>query len=96
VPEPLQLTVLEDRKIWGMLPRELAATGAKVSGLLGLGFFAAAALTGQWWFVAGTALGLLNAAGLDTLAKYLHELACANAGLEADGRDRTDQPDGSS
>jgi hypothetical protein len=79
-----------------MLPRELAATGAKVSGLLGLGFFAAAALSGQWWFAAGTALGLSNAAGLDTLAKYLHELAYANVGLEGDGRGGTDQPGGSS
>lgn len=90
--DPLQLTVLEDRKIWGMLPRELAATGAKVSGMMGVGFFAAAALSGQWWFVAGTALGLLNAAGLDTLAKYLHELAYANEGLEGDGQDRAHQP----
>ena len=95
MPEPLQLTVLEDRKIWGMLPRELAALGAQVSGLLGLGFFAAAALSDHWWFVAGTALGVLNAAGLNTLAKYLRELAYANVGLEGDGQDGAGQLGGS-
>lgn len=74
-----------------MLPRELAALGAQVSGLLGLGFFAAAALSGHWWFVAGTALSFVNAAGLDTLAKYLHDLAYVNMGLEDDSQDSAGQ-----
>ena len=93
MPEPLQLTVLEDREIRGMLPRELAAGGATLSGLLGRAFFAAAAVSGQWWFVAGRILGLLNAAGLDALAKYLRELAYANVGFGADGQDITEFPD---
>ena len=79
--EPVHVAVLEDQKVWGMIPRELADTAGKVSLLMALGFGIAAIVSGQWWFLAGSVLAVVNSLALQALASYLHELAYANADL---------------
>jgi hypothetical protein len=85
--DPIHVAVLEDQKVWGMLPRELADLGAKASWALALGFVAAAIVSSQWWFLAGTALGVANSLGLQQLSSYLRDLAYANADLLDDDAD---------
>jgi hypothetical protein len=79
--EPVQITVLEDEKIWGMVPRELAYTAAGACTALGVGFVLAAVLSGQWWFLAGTGLAWLTASALQSLSFHLQRLGYANADL---------------
>jgi hypothetical protein len=81
VHEPVHVAVLEDRKVWGMVPRELADTAGKVSWLLAPGFGIAAIVSGRWWFLAGSVLAVVNSLALQALASYLHELAYADADL---------------
>jgi hypothetical protein len=84
--EPVEVTVLEQQKIWGLLPRELAHLGAQVSWLMAIGFLLAGLTSHVWWFLLGTVLGGLNAMALDSLASYLRRLGYANSDLA--------QPDG--
>lgn len=79
--EPVHVAVLEDQKVWGMIPRELADAAGKVSWLLALGFGIAAIVSGQWWFLAGSVLAVVDSLALQALASYLRELAYANAHL---------------
>ncbi|WP_209559762.1 hypothetical protein [Frigoribacterium sp. PvP032] len=90
--EPVHVAVLEDQKVWGMIPRELADTAGKVSWLLALGFGIAAIVSGQWWFLAGSALAVVNSLALQALASYLRELAYANADLLDDQPGAGDVP----
>lgn len=86
--EPVQITVLEEQKVWGMLPRELAYTSGGVSFFLALGFVVAAFLTHQWWFFVGTALAGITGAALEALSSLLRDLAYANSDLVDDEDER--------
>lgn len=86
--EPVQITVLEEAKVWGMLPRELAYNSGRVSLLLAAGFVVAAFLAQQWWFLGGTALAAITGAALQALSAYLRDLAYANSDLIEDEEER--------
>jgi hypothetical protein len=86
--QPVQVSVLEEGKIWGMLPRELAYASGGVSFLLAAGFAVAAFLTQQWWFFGGTVLAGITGAALQALSVYLRDLAYANSDLIEDEDER--------
>lgn len=70
----MSLTILEDRKVWGLLPRETAYYAAMFTGMTtGLVTFAAI-YTGLWFFWIGTATGGFAAFILMKLFWYLRAL----------------------
>lgn len=69
------MNVLEDIKVWGMLPREMAyVCFSSVVALTGLVAVAGLVL-GFWWMFIGSALGAAAAATLLKLSLHLKEVA---------------------
>ena len=72
--ELMSLTILEERKIWGLLPREIAYYAAMFGGIAtGLVTFAAV-FTGLWFFWIGTVTGGFAVLILMKLFQYLRAL----------------------
>ena len=70
----MSLTILEDRKVWGSIPREITYVGAMSAGLCtGLLVFAAL-VTGIWIFWLGVAFGALTGSMLLKVTFYLKAL----------------------
>jgi len=70
----MSLTVLEDRKISGLLPREITFFGAQALGLC-TGLLAFAALwTGMWFLWLGVGMGAITGALLFRVTFYLRAL----------------------
>jgi hypothetical protein len=70
----MSLTVLEDRKVWGSIPREITYAGATISGLCSGTLVSAAIATGMWIFWPVAALGAVAASMLLKVTFYLKAL----------------------
>ena len=70
----MSLTVLEDRKVLGLLPREITACGAQALGLC-TGLLTFAALwTGMWFLWLGVGAGAITGALLLRVTYHLRAL----------------------
>ena len=70
----MSLTILEDRKVWGSIPREITYVSAMSAGLCtGLLVFAAI-FTGIWIFWLGVVFGALTGCMLLKVTFYLKAL----------------------
>jgi hypothetical protein len=72
--EPMSLTILEDRKVWGSIPREITYGAATVAGLCTGMLVFAAVVTGMWIFWPVAALGAVAGAMLIKVTFYLKAL----------------------
>jgi hypothetical protein len=70
----MSLTILEDRKIWGSIPREITYLGATAAGLCTALLVFAAIVTGIWIFWLGVGAGAISGAMLLRVTFYLRAL----------------------
>jgi hypothetical protein len=71
-PEPV--TVLEDVKVWGMLPREMAYVGAQICAVLTVVLVVSSFIAREWWLALAAVLSAFAAGVLYRLMTYLKSL----------------------
>jgi len=70
----MSLTILEDRKVWGSIPREITYAAATIAGLCTGMLVFAWVVTGMWIFWPVAALGAAAVAMLSKVTSYLKAL----------------------
>lgn len=78
----MSITLLEDQKVWGMIPREIALLCAYGTGLMTALMVVMAFATQAWILLGGAAIGVVVFLFLVRLSSYLRLLAYASVPLD--------------
>jgi hypothetical protein len=78
----VSITLLEDQKVWGMIPREIALLCANGTGAMTALMTVMAVATQTWILLGGAAIGIVVFVFLLRLSTYLRLLAYAAVPLD--------------
>ena len=78
----MSITLLEDQKVWGMIPREIALLCAYGTGLMTALMIVISFATQAWILLGGAAIGVVIFLLLLRLSSYLRLLAYASVPLD--------------
>ena len=78
----MSITLLEDQKVWGMIPREIALLCANGTGLMTALMTVMAFATHAWILLGGAAVGVVVFLFLLKLFNYLRLLSYASVPLQ--------------